>query len=435
MRFCPQRLQANGPMKDVCGIELVQDLATEGADASAAAEGSPWRSQIWRFAEVVPLQRGAAFGLWVMAIAYTGLGIFYLLADSTASFPIDLRLRWVEERLCWDGVNPHTAGHPDNQLPETHESMRAVGGSYPPWSYAVNLFVTPPLPWHAARWYFAVLSMASLAVVVHWCFASERATSGRCPGLAAPAVLAMFPMAICTSYGQTGVLILALLVAACELHNRHQPWAAGLFLAGAMVKPQWGALFLLPGLVRGEWRHLSVVLTILTVASCLVAWHVGTDPLSMLAAAGAEAKRVAPLSHNPIILLSQSWFGFRMGTLLNMSALGAIALILCFLLRNERSYLSSFGVCAVLSMFWMYRKHYDCVLMAFPMVSLVCLTRQTRSVLGAIMATLLGASLWLPICNSNWDLSMLQWTHAAIWLSTMACILLLEKTVERPCAA
>ena len=69
-----------------------------------------------------------------LGAVYTTSGLYRLVADVPGSFPIDLRLRWVEERLVVEGRNPQLEGHPDPQLPPSHEVMRKAGGSYPPWS-------------------------------------------------------------------------------------------------------------------------------------------------------------------------------------------------------------------------------------------------------------------------------------------------------------
>ena len=67
--------------------------------------------------------------LGIVSLAYTVLGLTYLTWDTAFSYPVDLRLRWIEERLVWQGADPQVAGHPDLELPSSHEAMRRLGGA------------------------------------------------------------------------------------------------------------------------------------------------------------------------------------------------------------------------------------------------------------------------------------------------------------------
>src|SRR4051812_8392 len=87
--------------------------------------------------------------LSLLAIAYNGAGFHGLLfgASTDTSYPIDLRLRWVEGRLIVGGLDPQVLGHPDLDMPASHAPMSTLGGSYPPWAYTTGLLLVPPLGW------------------------------------------------------------------------------------------------------------------------------------------------------------------------------------------------------------------------------------------------------------------------------------------------
>src|SRR5687768_16154172 len=82
--------------------------------------------------------RVLVLALAVVAVAYNVLAFHRLVADVPGSYPIDLRLRWIEHRLLADRLNPQVLGHPDPDLPESHARMRTQGGSYPPWAYTIG---------------------------------------------------------------------------------------------------------------------------------------------------------------------------------------------------------------------------------------------------------------------------------------------------------
>jgi hypothetical protein len=360
--------------------------------------------------------------LGVLALGYNALGFYCLVADTTFSYPIDLRLRWVEQRLMAEGLNPQEHGHPDPELPATHEAMRTRGGGYPPWAYALNMLFVPPWGWNAARWYFAGLNLLAMAAIGAWAYRRAGGCGRLYAGLGAASVLAIFPAAVCTSYGQAGVLVLACLVGYCVSLEKGRGWLAGLFLAMALVKPQLSALFVIPPLIRREFRPALVAGLAVAAAGWLAAWLVGSDPLSMFAKFSDEARSYAFLSHNPLILAVQNVLGFEAGTLLVAAAGAGLAVLLCVLRRHDRSYLTSFALCAILSMFWSYRRHYDCVLLAIPLIGLLIHAVQTRSkaALGLFLA--FGALLWSPLRLGHCALPAIQYVQIAVWLAALMAL-------------
>ena len=159
--------------------------------------------------------------------------------------------------------------------------MRGQGGSYPPWAYTIGSLFVPPIPFQMARWYYAVLCAAALAVLAAW---SHRQAGW----LGVGGVLAIFAGAICVSYGQYGVLLAALVAGAQWLLERKRPVAAGVLLGLAMVKPQLCALFLLTTLLHRHYRAVAVAIATVGVASVVAAWMAHTTPWGMLVNFGGE---------------------------------------------------------------------------------------------------------------------------------------------------
>jgi hypothetical protein len=81
-------------------------------------------------------------------------------------------------------------------LSSVHESVRHIGGSYPPWSYTTGLLLVPPVEWTVTRWYFAVLSLLSLGLSAFCAYRWCRPSGSMPSAIAAAMVFALFPSAI-----------------------------------------------------------------------------------------------------------------------------------------------------------------------------------------------------------------------------------------------
>ena len=357
--------------------------------------------------------------LALLAVAYNGAGFYGLLFGSgtETTYPIDLRLRWIEGRLVVRGLDPQELGHPDPDLPPSHAPMATMGGSYPPWAYTTGLLLAPPLGWAATRAYYAMVCMASLAAIGCWAY---RLGAGSPPALRSccvAGVLALFPFAICISYGQYGVPIAACLAASLMALEAGRDGLAGLCLGVALVKPQLSGLFALALLIRGRFRAVAWAGLYVALATG-VAWAaIGTDPLAMMRNTSREASRFWFLSHNPLVPLLADRLGFSAMTLL----LGVSGSLACVLVaarsRDDRPQDLSrlFAACAIISMFWSYRRHYDTVLLAFPVACLAYACPGPGGWARTAAYLLFGGSLWLPIRHTQWDSPVVSIGHALVW--------------------
>ena len=367
-----------------------------------------------------------AAGLALLAVAFNGAGFYGLLfgASPETTYPIDLRLRWIEGRLVVRGLDPQVLGHPDPDMPPSHAPMGTMGGSYPPWAYATGLLLAPPVGWAATRACYAAVCAASLAVIGYWAY---RLGAGSSPGLRAccvAGVLALFPLAICISYGQYGVPIAACLAASLMALEAGRDGLAGLCLGVALVKPQLSGLFALALLIRGRYRAVAWAGLYVALATCVTCVAVGADPMAMMRNTSREASRFWFLSHNPLVPLLADRLGFSAMTLL-LGASGSLACVLVAARARDdrpRDLARVFAACAIISMFWSYRRHYDTVLLAFPVACLAYACLEPGGLARTASYLLFGASLWLPIRHTQWDSPVVSIGHAFVW--TIGLILL-----------
>jgi glycosyltransferase involved in cell wall biosynthesis len=369
--------------------------------------------------------------LGALAVLYCGLGFYCLLGNASFSYPIDLRLRWSEEKLIVAGTDPTLAGHPEADLPDKHRGMTKFGGGYPPWGYATGLLLAPPLPWTATAWYFAVLCFVALAVIGRWAWGLGPEPGVRGNALVAVSVLAIFPIAICLSYGQYTLIASAFLVLCLILLERGNDAWAGVLLGAALIKPHLCGVFALVLLVRGRFRAAVFTALYLAAASGLVWWMTGSDPLSMLRRASEEATDSAraaifsPQTTNPLAMLALPTFGPKLTTaILGGAGIVAAGVLLFISRRRGAPLLIDFAICAILTMFaGAYRKHYDCVLLLFPLAALILIWQRSRNRVAGLAALAFGATLWLPIRDSQWRLPLVAYGDLVVWLFGLLVIL------------
>jgi hypothetical protein len=354
--------------------------------------------------------------LVVVGAIYTGAGVYRLVQDVPGSFPIDLRLRWVEQHLFVQGLNPQTHGHPDPLLPPTHEVMRSAGGGYPPWAYSLGLLFVPPLDWTMTRWYFATISVLALAGIATAASARVGEARGPYSVIAAALPFANFAAAICLSYGQYAVVLSGLLMSAVLLLERGHGWRAGLVLGMTMVKPQLTALFVIGLLVWRRFTPAIVVAASVGAAAVMAALVVGESVVTMSSRSTTEAGYYFQLSHNPAIVFAEAQLGFRLGVPA-LAGFVTISMVWCsWQLRKSNDLLRLASVGVILAMFWTYRKHYDVAMMTIPLVAVWIQAVRTGRSRDFAMFFLVGLSIWLPIRDTQWNRLWLQAGHTAIWL-------------------
>lgn len=354
----------------------------------------------------LPRVRGGQFAwsiaLGALAIFYLSIGFCTLLFDTSFSYPVDLRLRWIEQGLIRQGLNPQEHTYPEHLLPENVNAQKNVRGNYPPWSYTTGLLLAPPIPWPAVRVTFACVSFASIAWIGVWCYRQGQSLGPGWGAVALASALAAFPFCVCLSYGQYSIFVLAMILACFELLRRERMFLAGVALGVAAVKPQLaGLLFLVPMIypytIPAKLRFLVGAAVYMAAASFAIAWYVGSTPWEMLGGPANESIKFYHLSNNPLVIWAADAFGFSLGSkLLAMSVAGICALLL-WTIRRQNDLLAAFSICSILAMYWSYSRHYDLVLYAVPLMCLLRITTTRHSAAAIVALLLMGLLLWSPI--------------------------------------
>jgi glycosyl transferase family 87 len=178
---------------------------------------------------------------------------------------------------------------------------------YPPFA----LYVVAPLAWMPQAWAYAVLAgveVMALAVSLWLLGRLEPFRQMRIEWLLAIALSAPTLTTIVT--GQSSALILLCVVTAALLWTRGQLIHAGAALGLLAIKPNWGIVFGLMAVVRGDWKAaaamagVAVLLCVLTLPLGLQLW---TD---FLGASRANAEILASYAPQKVITLR----GFLEGT-------------------------------------------------------------------------------------------------------------------------
>ncbi len=333
-----------------------------------------------------------------------------------------------------DGLNPQEMTYPAELLPEMIIGQRNVKGNYPPWAYATGMLLTPPLNWTLVRLYFAVVSAVALAALGLWSYRIGENFESGTGQLAAASVLAIFAVCVCLSYGQFSLIVVALLVGCFELLRRERMASAGLLLGLAAMKPQLAGLFFLvpavyPYSLSKKVRFYAAAGGYLLLVSFAVAWLVQSTPWAILHGTTTEAIKFYELSNNRLIIWASQAFGFSAGSKLLAAAVAAVCAALLWSTRRQGDLLVGFSICAILSLYWTYSRHYDYIILSLPLLALLRLAVEERSAFAATAFVLLGALIWAPIRIDLSRTPLVQSTFAIISTFSLATIVVLQKRV------
>jgi hypothetical protein len=356
----------------------------------------------------------AAFAVALVALGgvYTAEGLRRLVWDVPGSFPVDLRLRWVESRLLAEGRNNQDVGHPDPLLSPVHEVMVRSSGGYPPWSYAFGLLFAPPVDWTLVRWWFAAISLLSMAAMGAIAWTRARAL-GAMPALVAALLpFTNFANAICLSYGQYGVPVSALVMgAACLLeHNRRV--LPGVMLGLSLVKPQLSATYCVAMLATRRWGVVATTGAAIAAGTLLMAAFVGESP-SSVATKALNDMGGTHISTNPAMAIALD-VSNRSAAVVSLGLAGAaVVFVLAPRLAGDPFRLASLAV--IVAMFWTHRKHFDVAMMSLPLIWLWVNAVRTGRPLhyGVFFAT--GLTLWLPLRDAQWELWWVGAAQLVVW--------------------
>jgi hypothetical protein len=343
-------------------------------------------------------------------------------------------------RLLWEMEGP---GAFDLQLRhrEVHRWFAGLSvydeverGDYPPASYVL---LWPLLGWldlTAARWLWALTTLAALGALAWIGVQATTPATRRQAVLAGLLPFSVYATSATIRVGQLGNHILPLLVGGILLlrHGRAR-WTedllAALLLVGALVKPTLVAPFFwivcfLPGRIRP-----------IALAS------VGYAAISLFAASFQQGE---------LLSILQGWLGERPQVLRGHAnvhkwlalaglrswaqpvSLAILALLAwwVFLHRRVNVWLL-LGVCAIVAHFWMHHRLYDDVLILVPMITLLRMAGQGPEEDGSdVAAGVLFALTWLTVHAPASLLSMappvstlMELVQTAVWLAVLALLM------------
>jgi hypothetical protein len=357
--------------------------------------------------------------LALLFAVYLVLGFVDFVQDSGGH---DLQQRWVQENYVARGVNPHLVYPKTIQRTGANEFLDpeigySVGISNPPWSYALNMLLVPPIDWAWTKIHYAVLTVIFLVLQSWWIYR-----------LAAPheVVVRLFLVFSCLAFyanymtiglGQYSIVINLGIAGMLLGLERGRPVLAGLAFCLAMVKPQTTLLLILVPIVKGEWKCVVSAGLLLCVTTLAVAGWVGDSPQAMLLQVLDGASDLTDsINFGLPHLLTRA--GLEAGGVVpGMLFFGFLTTILVYRLRAAPTVLLA-TIPLVVGQLWTYSRRYDhtnlYVLVA--LLGLLALDRKGRRHWAAFL--LVGASLWLPTSSEIWVL-WLPLLQFAIWIGAL----------------
>ncbi|HJU06185.1 MAG TPA: glycosyltransferase family 87 protein [Nitrospiraceae bacterium] len=235
-------------------------LRTTMPDIPAAGElltrPAQWQTlpHPWRWTRITILATFLLLWLRAVWLIYADTGLFYYLGT-------DFAMYWSQSAVLWSSpVSIYNLDALNQELQPlfnaysyNHPHADAVHVPYPPlFAWLFTPFTLPAPPIGLALW-----EGLNLIAAVYLAWRASQLFYGLDRPSAALLVLISFPIGICLIVGQPQIL-LACAVAECYLSLRAgRDFAAGLWLACLLFKPQYGLLFGLLLIWKGRWKAVA----------------------------------------------------------------------------------------------------------------------------------------------------------------------------------
>jgi hypothetical protein len=210
------------------------------------------------------------------------------------------------------------------------------------------------------------------------------------------------------TYGQYGVLLVAMVAWSALLLEDRWSVLAGLLFGMAMLKPSFAIPFGLLLLYRGDWRAVAVAAVYVGVGGLLVCWLARTPLETFMSQMQADATRYvlelpgllkAVVAARVPLKLAMPWL-----MLAFLVAMGWWMISM----GDRAGMLDHLAVAGLAARIFTYHRPYDDLLIVFLLVALEVrlMKRPTRALAAAMIAV--GLSLWLPL-GFGW-----KWPFAAM---------------------
>jgi Glycosyltransferase family 87 len=377
--------------------------------------------------------------LFICSVYYVGRGFRELIISG---YPVDLRLRWVEQRyMVKHGQDPfdlYFRYQPQGPVippkPITRDTTidTELGLvpqlAYPPWSYTLGTVILWP-PWPAVRYWAALLDALGLLFVATWGWNHARGIGRASAALVAMSCLSCADYLTVLRLGQLAIYILAFLLAAMLLERRGHGILSGLMLGMAMIKPTIAAPFILVPLILGRWRTVATCVAVVG-AGAAVAWvQTGVNPVEMLQqmVAVAEQIEIPKREPGPVTWLIQLGWTVPAASKI-ASVLFMTPCIAAMWICRGRPIEVLFAIAAVTAQVWTHHKGYDSVVLLLMLVPLltVSLTPPWRRPLLVLtgMVTLAVLQLGLSHVLSQGPRVAVQ---TVLWIAGLVAYVLVER--------
>jgi hypothetical protein len=228
---------------------------------------------------------------WLVAAAVVSAAGYN--AAHSAGPGSDAYLRWQEARYMLRGVDPIDVATEAAPPAEDIGPLTALAG-YPPWSYVFSILFLPPAPWPIAFGCFLTWHVPALAAMAYVGWEVGARLAPLDPGLrrvTAAAGLVTGSIPVCLYYGNYGVVVYGMLIAAFAADRSGWSVLAGFCWGLAMIKPQVAILYGVVFLVRRSWMALTVGGLVIAAASIVASGLIGKSPLVLLREIAEQGSR------------------------------------------------------------------------------------------------------------------------------------------------
>jgi glycosyl transferase family 87 len=357
-----------------------------------------------------------------LAVVNSGHGFLYL-ARGNSRLPDDFPRRWREEQYVLAGKNPYdilftrdqAIGRPFPAVEFQRVPIDPAVGildyvGYPPWTYFTGVALhSAPLPW--GRYQYAAINLIALVALVLWAVGeAPRSCDLEARWFLPISFLATMPFFVTLTYGQYGVIVLAMLACSARLSGGRCWWLSGLLLGVAMLKPTMAAAFFLLPLARRRWGELIVAAAYTAVGCVVICAMTRTSPILFLAQMESDSTRSVVETGSLLKGVWEAGVPLKIALPTLIIALGAAGYLWIRALGSRATILDRLAIAGFIARLYTYHRPYDDLLLTFLLVALaVRLIRKPAPILLAAML-LVGLSLWLPL-GFHWRWPALAFQH------------------------
>ena len=233
--------------------------------------------------------------------------------------------------------------------------------------------------------------------------------------------MAVFGNASTLRLGQYGIVcnVFLILILIYEEKNKTIPTTICYVLAA--IKPNYSGLFFINLFIKKKILSIIIGTSILLLMSILTGCIVNTNPLEMI---GQMIHQSSSVMHGGTSLINLL-IDYGAPDKITATLLGAFGIILTtilmFIWRSAPS-VYIYSIAAVIGRLTTYHRHYDNVMLIFPLISIGVLMFEKPNWKRILFFIIFAMSVWLPIRYINYTHST-QIVLSIIWVAGLITIL------------